>query len=180
MGANHAGEIAALAAIAQPQVGVVTQAGDAHLEGFGSRDGVAHAKGELFAGLPENGVAVINADDHYRSLWRELAGERSVLEFGLQAGTAISAEAISALPQEAPEAMQFDLLTPAGRATVNLPLPDTHEFVQVWTNSSSCRWSLLHVFDDDYQAVRVEIAAVVMTLMACRLLGEVLSIRYPG
>ena len=126
MGANHAGEIAALAAIAQPQVGVVTQAGDAHLEGFGSRDGVAHAKGELFAGLPENGVAVINADDHYRSLWRELAGERSVLEFGLQAGTAISAEAISALPQEAPEAMQFDLLTPAGRATVNLPLPGRH------------------------------------------------------
>ena len=126
MGANHAGEIAALTAIAQPQIGIVTQAGDAHLEGFGSRDGVAHAKGELFAGLPDNGVAVINADDHYHGLWRELAAERAVLDFGLRAAAAVTAEAVSSTPAEAPVAMQFELLTPSGRAPVYLPLPGQH------------------------------------------------------
>ncbi|MFX7648130.1 Mur ligase family protein, partial [Acinetobacter baumannii] len=58
MGANHHREIAQLASFALPQIGIVTQAGDAHLEGFGSREGVAHAKGELFEAL-DGGVAVI-------------------------------------------------------------------------------------------------------------------------
>src|SRR3546814_17788628 len=80
MGANHAGEIALLASIARPNVGVVTQAGDAHLEGFGSRAGVAKAKGELFAALGADGVAVINADDEYFSLWTDQIGRASCRE----------------------------------------------------------------------------------------------------
>ena len=86
MGANAPGEIAQLTAWAQPDVGVVTNAGPAHLEGFGSLDGVARAKGELFEGLPDNGVAVIHADDTYSGLWRELAGARRCLTFGADAG----------------------------------------------------------------------------------------------
>ncbi len=86
MGANHAGEIAELTRWVRPHVGVVTNAGPAHLEGFGSIDGVAHAKGELFAGLPADGVAVIHADDPYAGLWRELAGARRCLTFGREAG----------------------------------------------------------------------------------------------
>src|SRR3546814_8567101 len=65
MGANHAGEIALLASIASPNVGVVTQAGDSHLEGFGSRAGVAKAKGDLFAYLGDAWVAVIKADEEH-------------------------------------------------------------------------------------------------------------------
>ncbi|GAC1619596.1 MAG: UDP-N-acetylmuramoyl-tripeptide--D-alanyl-D-alanine ligase [Nevskia sp.] len=125
MGANHAGEIAALAALARPGVGIVTQAGDAHLEGFGSREGVARAKGELFAALA-GGVAVINADDAYAPLWRELAADASVLTFGFSATADVRAEDLVGLPAQAPAAMAFTLITPAGSARVELPLPGRH------------------------------------------------------
>ena len=62
MGANHAGEIARLTALAAPDVALVNNVGDAHLEGFGSREGVARAKAEIFAGLGATGMAVINTD----------------------------------------------------------------------------------------------------------------------
>ena len=69
LGANHAGEIDYLASLAQPTVGVITNAAAAHLEGFGSLRGVCAAKGELLDHLPRAGTAVINADDQFRSDW---------------------------------------------------------------------------------------------------------------
>ncbi|MDM4770653.1 UDP-N-acetylmuramoyl-tripeptide--D-alanyl-D-alanine ligase [Solimonas sp. SE-A11] len=125
MGANHAGEIALLASLAKPDVGVVTQAGDAHLEGFGSREGVARAKGELFAAL-SGGVAVINADDHYAPLWRDLARHASVLTFGFDEGADVRALHVQAEPPAAPSVMQFELRAPNGKQSVRLPLPGRH------------------------------------------------------
>lgn len=123
MGANHAGEIALLAQIAQPDVGVITQAGDAHLEGFGSREGVARAKGELFAALGARGIAVINADDAYAPLWRQLAGPAAMLSFGLR--SAADVHALDLQPQH-DGGTRFTLCTPQGRAAVQLPLPGQH------------------------------------------------------
>jgi UDP-N-acetylmuramoyl-tripeptide--D-alanyl-D-alanine ligase len=76
MGASHQREIAHLAGLAEPTIGVVNNAGPAHLEGFGGLDGVAKGKGELFAALGRDHTAVINADDRYADFWRGLAGQR--------------------------------------------------------------------------------------------------------
>ena len=81
MGANRAGDVADLAAIAKPNVGLITNAGAEHLEGFGTLEGVARAEGEMVAGLGQSDVAVINADDVYADLWRGLTRAR-VMSFG--------------------------------------------------------------------------------------------------
>lgn len=84
MGANHPGEIAYLTQLAQPEVALITNAGPAHLEGFGSIDGVAHAKGEIYSGLSASGVAVIALDDAYAPLWQSLNAQRHWLGFSLR------------------------------------------------------------------------------------------------
>jgi len=121
MGANHAGEIARLTELTQPDVGVITQAGDAHLEGFGSREGVARAKGELFSGLHDGGIAVINADDAYADLWRGLARGQQ-LSFGIELPADVSARRIESVDAGS----TFQLSIPGGDAQVKLPLPGRH------------------------------------------------------
>jgi len=122
MGANHAGEIAALAALARPTVAVITNAGPAHLKGFGSLDGVAHAKGELFSGLQPGGTAVINADDPYGSLWRKLAGEHRCVTFAIDHDADVSAANI----EYTVDGTAFDLHTPDGMRRVALRMPGVH------------------------------------------------------
>jgi UDP-N-acetylmuramoyl-tripeptide--D-alanyl-D-alanine ligase len=85
LGMNHPGEIARLTAIAEPQVGIVTFAGPAHLEHMGSVDAVADAKAELYFGLPPNGIAVVNADDP-RMVRRARACGRSIITFSAGRG----------------------------------------------------------------------------------------------
>ena len=84
MGANHAGEIDYLSGLAQPQVAVITQCAPAHLEGFGSIQGVAEAKSEIFNGLSEDGVAIINADDDYADYWRERSANNKQISFAIR------------------------------------------------------------------------------------------------
>ncbi len=82
MGANHHGEIGYLTEIARPDVALITNAGRAHLEGFGSVEGVAHAKGEIARGLPADGTFVFMADVPWTPLWQDLAEGRPTLSFG--------------------------------------------------------------------------------------------------
>jgi UDP-N-acetylmuramoyl-tripeptide--D-alanyl-D-alanine ligase len=82
MGMSHPGEIARLTAIAEPRVGVVTNAGAAHLQGLGTVDAVASAKAELYRGLPPDGIVVANADDP-RMLAKARKTGRRVLTFAV-------------------------------------------------------------------------------------------------
>jgi UDP-N-acetylmuramoyl-tripeptide--D-alanyl-D-alanine ligase len=84
MGMNHAGEISYLTKLARPDVALITNAGAAHVEGLASVEAVACAKGEIFEGLSPGGTAVINADDPYAPLWRKLAGNKKIMEFGFE------------------------------------------------------------------------------------------------
>jgi UDP-N-acetylmuramoyl-tripeptide--D-alanyl-D-alanine ligase len=92
MGMNHAGEIRALTALARPDVALVNNAGSAHIEFLGSHEAIARAKGEIFEGLGSDGIAVINADDRFAPLWRELAGARTRVEFGLENAADVTAD----------------------------------------------------------------------------------------
>jgi len=76
MGANHVGEIDYLANIARPDVAIVNNVGPAHLEGFGSLQNIAKAKAEIYNGLSENGIAVINLDDAFSGYWKDYCAEQ--------------------------------------------------------------------------------------------------------
>ena len=119
LGANHPGEIAILAEIARPTVGVITNAGAAHLEGFGSLDGVAKAKGELLDDLPAAGAAVLNADDRYLGEWRARTSAGRVLTFGFAADADVTVSGELALDERG---ARFALRTPQGIVDVSVPL----------------------------------------------------------
>lgn len=122
MGANHAGEIAYLAAIAKPDIVAITNAAEAHLEGFGSIDGVARAKGEILSGEVRPRIAVLNADDYYFDYWCTLVEDIQRVSFGIDNAADIYARDI-----EAGAGMSsFTLCVPSGEARVSLPLAGRH------------------------------------------------------
>lgn len=83
MGANAKGEIAYCTALAEPQVAVITNAMGAHLEGFGSLQGVVEAKSEIFQGLDDDGVAILNLDDKNVGFWQDINQKRRCITFSL-------------------------------------------------------------------------------------------------
>jgi len=128
MGANHAGEIAYLTALATPDLGLITNAGRAHLEGFGSEEGVARAKGEIVSGLPAGRPVVVPADSPWTGLWRELAGSRPLITFGLTAEAEIRSdpEAMSSVWDEGGFRTAFLAETPWGRFPLAIFLTGRH------------------------------------------------------
>lgn len=93
MGANHHGEIGYMTDLARPEAAMITNAGRAHLEGFGSVEGVAHAKGEIARGIRPDGTFIFMADEPWTPLWYELAGSRRALTFGTGPNAQIRADA---------------------------------------------------------------------------------------
>jgi UDP-N-acetylmuramoyl-tripeptide--D-alanyl-D-alanine ligase len=125
MGANRAGEVAALVAIARPTIGMITNAGAEHLEGFGSLEGVARAEGEMVAGLPLGATAVINADDEFAGLWRALTPAR-VVTFGVREPADFSATEVHTSVGSEGFRTQFRLTAPAGSAAIRLAVGGAH------------------------------------------------------
>jgi UDP-N-acetylmuramoyl-tripeptide--D-alanyl-D-alanine ligase len=121
MGMNHPGEIDYLTRIACPDMALVNNAGTAHLEGLGSVEAVARAKGEIFAGLRANGTAIINADDESAPLWRTLVGAHPLLEFGLGQQADVSGRWH---PQNF--GLQIEVRTPQGNFTADMQVPGAH------------------------------------------------------
>jgi UDP-N-acetylmuramoyl-tripeptide--D-alanyl-D-alanine ligase len=123
MGAARAGDIDWLCELAHPNVALLLNAMPAHLEGFGSIEGVAAAKGEIFDRLGETDTAVINADQPWAKVWRKRAGAARVLDFGLQQPAAIGARDIQS---RGVEGVSFTASTPAGEMVMRLSLPGVH------------------------------------------------------
>jgi len=122
MGMSHAGEIRALAKIAQPEIGVVTNVAAVHLEFFDSLAGIARAKYELIESLPLSGTAVLNADDEYVSQFgRGFKGK--VVQYGLGATADVRAENIRS---KGTEGTEFDVVTGTSREHATLPLVGEH------------------------------------------------------
>lgn len=95
IGANHRGEIANLSHCVLPNIGVITNVGQAHLEGFGSIDNIAKEKAALYATLSTEGIAIVNADSSFYNYWKNIIGKSKHLSFGLSATADVTASNIT-------------------------------------------------------------------------------------
>jgi UDP-N-acetylmuramoyl-tripeptide--D-alanyl-D-alanine ligase len=125
MGANRAGEVAELVKVARPTVGLITNAGAEHLEGFGSLEGVARAEGETVAGLAADATAVLNADDEFVSLWRGMTHAR-VVTFGIASGADFRASDLRTTLDVDGFLTRFRLSSPLGNAEIELHVGGRH------------------------------------------------------
>ena len=125
MGANHSGEIKYLSEIARADIAVITNAATAHIEGFGSLEGVARAKGEAFTALREGATAIVNADDQFCPLWLDLikktSGKINIVTFALNHKADVSASW-----QTTSEGSKLEVNTAQGQFTVELALLGEH------------------------------------------------------
>ncbi|MGH8125582.1 MAG: UDP-N-acetylmuramoyl-tripeptide--D-alanyl-D-alanine ligase [Rhodanobacteraceae bacterium] len=122
MGAGKPGDIAYLAAIARPRIGLVNNIGPAHLERMRTLEGIAETKGAMYQALPPDGVAVINADDAFAAYFAGLAGARQILRFGIDAPADVHGANIRLDAQGS----DFELVMPRASAKVRLSLPGRH------------------------------------------------------
>jgi UDP-N-acetylmuramoyl-tripeptide--D-alanyl-D-alanine ligase len=118
LGSNNPGEIARLADICSPDIGVITNIGPAHLEGLGSLEGVAREKGALLNGLRKNGKAVLNADDP-RVLQLARQTRHKVILYGLSADAAVRATDV----HEHEDEISFKLILPGESVSIRLNSP---------------------------------------------------------
>jgi len=121
LGANHIGEIEQLVKLVQPDVALITNAAHAHIEGFGSIEGVAQAKSEIYGGLKHGGVAIINADDDFAEQWTKYnqpavdEDRIRVVTFGLKSSADVSADY-----QQTKVGLKLTIKTPIGMQLITL------------------------------------------------------------
>jgi UDP-N-acetylmuramoyl-tripeptide--D-alanyl-D-alanine ligase len=138
MGANHPGEIEYTSKYAQADVAIITNVGAAHIEGFGSVDGVAKAKGEIIQTLKQDSVAILNRDDAYFDYWQSVAGTRKVMTFGLDGRAGVTAHSVKTEIVNNEFATTFELVTVEGELTVKLKLAGRHNVVNALAATAAC------------------------------------------
>ncbi len=138
MGANHSGEIAYSCHYAKPDVAVITNVGAAHIEGFGSIEGVAQAKAEIIQSLSDEGVAILNADDVFFTEWQALAGQRQVISFAVNQPADVTAENISTQFEGLQFITQFELVADENRVPISLALAGEHNVLNALAASAAC------------------------------------------
>ena len=122
MGANHTGEIAELVKLASPAVSLINNVSEAHIEGFGSIEGVVEAKSEIYSNLPSDGVGVFNADMSYAQYWQKVLYEQRSLSFGVNSSADIQASDY----QSYITSSNFMVKINGVFHYINLPLPGSH------------------------------------------------------
>ncbi len=126
MGANRIGDVAELVLLAQPTVGLITNAGAEHLEGFGNLDGVATGEGEMVSGLAPEATAIINADDVYAGYWLKIATARRIITFGVHAKADFTAKNSAHSIEGGEFATRFMLECPLGQRSIALKAGGAH------------------------------------------------------
>ncbi len=121
MGMNHAGEIDYLTRLARPDVALVNNALTAHIGFLGSVEAIARAKGEIFNGLTDAGIAVFNADDAHAWLWRGINARRSVIDFGLREPSVVRGQYMPRL-----YGSLLTLVLPDAELRIELQVPGEH------------------------------------------------------
>lgn len=135
LGANHSGEIAHTVAIVRPDVTLINNIAPAHVEGFGSIDGVAHAKGEIHRDLSLMGTAIVNDDDAYAHFWDELLIDKKILRFSAAHPADVCAQDIRLDTQGRGH---FSLVLPNGRAEIELQVPGEHNIRNALAAAACC------------------------------------------
>lgn len=123
IGANHMGEIATLVPLVKPDVAMITNIGPAHLEGFGSLENTAKAKSEIYDGLSEAGVAIVNADDQFAPFLRSVNKNHRMITFGIHQDADVMADSICINNHHCPT---FTLVLPDTYCDITLQLLGAH------------------------------------------------------
>lgn len=142
MGMNHRGELSYLTRLAKPNIALVNNAGTAHIGELGSVEAIAKAKGEIFEGLANDGIAIINADDVFADLWKKLASKHQQMTFGLETKADVTAKYVLH-----GSSSEVELMTPVGNVAFSLPAPGLHN-VRNALSAASAALALNVALDD--------------------------------
>lgn len=137
MGANGAGEIAFSVAATEPDVALITCASPAHIEGFGSLQGIVVAKGEIIDGLKSDGVMVLNADDAYVEDWSARAAGKRVVRFSYENAAGDAQYFASSVDENADGTSNFNLHTPKGQKALSIRFLGKHNVLNAVAASAA-------------------------------------------
>ena len=138
LGTSGLGEITHTVAVVKPKVAILTNAGQAHLEGFGSYQNIVRAKGEIIEGIGADGVVVLNRDDPAFDQWRQRAGDRTVRSVSCQAHP--DADYRAELVASTDQGLEIKAEGPQGwRCHFRVPLPGAHNAMNAMLAVAACR-----------------------------------------